>query len=497
MATMEKLDGSKVKLTIEVTAEAFEEATQKAYLKTRGKFNVPGFRKGKAPRKMIENAYGDFAFFDEAFEIVYPEAYRNAIEETGISPIGRPEIGIEEIGKDKPLVFTVEVAVRPEVELGEYKGIKVAKREYNVTDDMIDAEIQREREKIARYVDVEGRAVENGDMIRLNYSGSVDGVKFDGGTAEDQQLTIGSGTFIPGFEEQLIGVNVGEEKDVVVTFPEQYHAEELAGKEAVFACKVLAIQTKELPELDDEFAKDVSEFDTVAELKEGKKKELEEGLKREAEEAKINDVIKTATENAKVVIPDVMVQSQIDYMIQDISYRLSAQGMSIEDYVKFTGSTMEALRESFKGEAEIRVKSQLVIDAIAKAEGIEASEEEIDEAIKAYSERFGEEYAEKFIANLSEEDKLYFADQIVNDKTIKLLTDSAVEESEKKTAAKKTTAKKAAAKAEDEEKSEEKKTTRKCASKAKAEKTEEAEGEEKKTTAKKTTKKAAEKKEEE
>lgn len=490
MATMEKLDGSKVKLTITVTAEAFEEATQKAYLKTRGKFNLPGFRKGKAPRKMIENAYGEFAFFDEAFDLVYPEAYKKAIEETGIIPVGRPEIGIEEIGKGKDVVFTVEVAVRPEVKLGEYKGIKVEKREYNVTEEMVDAEIAREREKIARYVDVEGRAVENGDMIRLDYSGSVDGVKFDGGTAQDQQLTIGSGTFIPGFEEQLIGVNVGEEKDVVVTFPEQYHAEELAGKEAVFACKVLAIQTKELPELDDEFAKDVSEFDTLAELREGKKKELEEGLKREAEEAKINEVVKLATDNAEVVIPDVMIESQVDYMIQDISYRLSAQGMSIEDYVKFTGSTMEALRESFRGEAEIRVKSQLVIDAVAKAEGIEASKEEIDEAIKAYSERFGEEYAEKFIANLSEEDRLYFADQIVNDKTIKLLTDSAVEGAKKKAAAKKTASKKEEG---EEEKAEEPKKTRKSAPKANKEET----TDEEESKPKKTTKKAAAKKEEE
>ncbi|MBQ9833541.1 MAG: trigger factor [Clostridia bacterium] len=467
MATMEKLDGSKVKLTITVTAEEFEEATQKAYLKTRGKFNVPGFRKGKAPRKMIESAYGEFAFFDEAFEIVYPEAYKKAIEETGIQPVGRPDISLDDFGKDKPLVFSVEVPVRPEVKLGEYKGIKVVKHEYNVTDEMVDAEIEREREKIARIVDVEGRAVENGDMIRLNYSGSVDGVKFDGGTAEDQQLIIGSGTFIPGFEEQLIGVNAGEEKDVKVTFPTEYHAEELAGKEAVFACKVLAIQKKELPVVDDEFAKDVSEFDTVAELREGKKKELEEGLKREAEEAKINDVVKAVTDNAQVEIPDVMIESQIDYMIQDISYRLSAQGMSIEDYVKFTGSTMEALRESFKGEAETRVKAQLVIDAVAKEEKIEASADEIEEAIKTYAARFGEEYAEKFISNLSEEDRLYFADQIVNDKTIKLLTDNAVEGTAKKKAASKKTA---AAKAE---------------------------GEEKKPAAKRTLKKAAEKKEEE
>ena len=264
MATMEKLEGSKVKLTIEVAADEFEKAVEKAYLKTKKNFNVPGFRKGHAPRKVIENAYGWLVFFDDAFDIAYPEVYEAAVREHEITPVDRPEISILSCEQGAPVVFTAEVAVKPEVTLGAYKGIEVEKQEYNVTDEMVEAEIQKEREKIASTVEVTGRAVADGDKVNLDYSGSVDGVKFDGGTAENQELTIGSGMFIPGFEEQMVGMNVGEEKDITVTFPEQYHSEELAGKEAVFHVKVNAIEETVLPEADDEFAKDVSEFDTIA-----------------------------------------------------------------------------------------------------------------------------------------------------------------------------------------------------------------------------------------
>lgn len=453
MATMEKLSGSKVKLTITVSAEELEEATQKAYVKTRARFNIPGFRKGKAPRKMIENAYGPLAFFDDAFEIVYPDAYRGAVEETKIEPVGRPDVSIEDFGENKPLVFTAEVAVRPEVKLGKYKGIKVSAHEYNVTDEMVDAQIEREREKVARIIDVE-RPVQNGDVVNLDYAGSVDGVKFDGGTAAGQELVIGSGTFIPGFEEQLVSMELGGEKDVKVTFPKEYHADELAGKDAVFQVKINKIQVKELPHADDEFAKDVSEFDTIKELRESKRKELLESLKKEAEEAKINAVLKAATDDAAVEIPDVMIENQIDYMVEDIGQRLSMQGMSLTDYVKFSGTTMEALRNNFREEAALRVKTQLVLEAISKAESIEASPEEIEEAVKNYSVRFGKN-AEKFIEGLSDNDQSYFADQIITDKTIKLLSESAVEgakttpkakeEKTEKAEAKKPAAKKATA----------------------------------------------------
>ena len=398
MATMEKLEGSKVKLTIEVGADEFEKAVEKAYLKTKKNFNVPGFRKGHAPRKVIENAYGWLVFFDDAFDIAYPEVYEAAVREHEITPVDRPEISILSCEQGAPVVFTAEVAVKPEVTLGAYKGIEVEKQEYNVTDEMVEAEIQKEREKIASTVEVTGRAVADGDKVNLDYSGSVDGVKFDGGTAENQELTIGSGMFIPGFEEQMVGMNVGEEKDITVTFPEQYHSEELAGKEAVFHVKVNAIEETVLPEVDDEFAKDVSEFDTIAE----------------------------ACENAAVEIPEAMIERQMDHILNDIRYRLSMQGISLEDYCKYTGNSIEDMRKEMREDAAKRVKSQLVLEAIGKAEAVEAAAEEVEEKLNEYAAQFGDK-AESFKTGLTDEDKLYFADQIVLDKTIALLMDNAVE----------------------------------------------------------------------
>ena len=314
MATMEKLEGSKVKLTIEVAADEFEKAVQQAYLKTKKNYNVPGFRKGHAPRKVIENAYGWLVFFDEAFDIVYPEVYEAAVREHDITPVDRPDISILSCEQGAPVVFTAEVAVKPEVTLGAYKGIEVEKQEYNVTDEMVEAEIEREREKIASTVEVTDRAVQDGDNVNLDYSGSVDGVKFEGGTAEKQELTIGSGMFIPGFEEQMVGMNVGEEKDITVTFPEQYHSEELAGKEAVFHVKVNAIEETVLPEADDEFAKDVSEFDTIEELRADKRKKLEEAAALRAKNQRENELIEKACANASVEIPEAMIERQMDQL---------------------------------------------------------------------------------------------------------------------------------------------------------------------------------------
>ena len=370
MATMEKLEGSKVKLTIEVSAEQFEAATQKAYQKAGKRFNVPGFRKGKAPRKVIENMYGPLAFFDDAFDIVYPEAYQAAIAEQGVEPVDRPDVSIETLPDgENPLVFSLVVAVKPEVELGAYKGIEVEKRAYNVTDDEVDAAIAQLQEGVARMVDVD-RPVENGDTVNLDYSGSVDGVKFDGGTAQGQTLTIGSGQFIPGFEEQMVGMAVGEEKDIEVTFPEEYHAENLAGKKAVFAVKVNGIQVKELPALDDEFAKDVSEYDTLEALRDAKRQELLEQAEKNAKIQKENDVVRKAVENATVEVPDAMVERQIDSFLQDMGYRLQMQGISLEDYLKYTNTEISALRDQYRADAALRVKSQLVLEAISKAEAI-------------------------------------------------------------------------------------------------------------------------------
>ena len=426
MATMEKLEGSKVKLTIEIAADEFEKAVQEAYLKTRKKYSVPGFRKGHAPRKVIENAYGWIVFFDDAFDLVYPNAYEAAVQEHGITPVDRPDVSIVSVEQGAPIVFTAEVAVKPEVILGAYKGIEVEKQEYNVTDEMVEAEIDKEREKIASTSEITDRPVANGDKINLDYSGSVDGVKFEGGTAEGQELTIGSGTFIPGFEEQLVGMNPGEETDITVTFPEKYHSEELAGKEAVFHVKVNAILETNLPEADDEFAKDVSEFDTIAELRADKRKKLEEAEALHAKNVRENALITKACENATVEIPEAMIERQMDHMLNDIRYRLSMQGISLEDYCKYTGSSIEAMRKEMRGDAEKRVKSQLVLEAISKAEALEATAEEIEQKLDEYAAQFGDK-AESFKKGLTEEDKLYFADQIVLDKTIALLCDNAVE----------------------------------------------------------------------
>lgn len=445
MATMEKLEGSKVKLTIEVSAEQFEAATQKAYQKAGKRFNVPGFRKGKAPRKVIENMYGPLAFFDDAFDIVYPEAYQAAIAEQGVEPVDRPDVSIETLPEgETPLVFSLVVAVKPEVELGAYKGIEVEKRAYNVTDDEVDAAIAQLQEGVARMVDVD-RPVENGDTVNLDYSGSVDGVKFDGGTAQGQTLTIGSGQFIPGFEEQMVGMAVGEEKDIEVTFPEEYHAENLAGKKAVFAVKVNGIQVKELPALDDEFAKDVSEYDTLEALRDAKRQELLEQAEKNAKIQKENDVVRKAVENATVEVPDAMVERQIDSFLQDMGYRLQMQGISLEDYLKYTNTEISALRDQYRADAALRVKSQLVLEAISKAEAIEATPEEIGDKVAEYAKQFGNMTVEDFEKNLQADDRQYFADQVVVEKTLALLVENAKEVAPKKKATRK---KKAAAEAE-------------------------------------------------
>ena len=425
MASFEKLEGNKVKLGMTISAEDFDKAVDKAYLKLRKTITVPGFRKGHAPKGVIEKAYGWYVFVDDAFDEAYPAVYEAAVKEHDVKPVDRPDITILSAEKGEDVAFEAVVTVMPEVSLGQYKGIEVEKQEYNVTDEMVNAEIERERENVARMIDVE-RPIENGDEVELDYSGTVNGVKFEGGTAEHQTLVIGSGMFIPGFEEQMIGMNVGEEKDLNVKFPDEYHSDELKGKDAVFHVKVHAVRVKELPEADDEFAKDVSEFNTIAELRDHKKEELEKKAMNEAKAKKENDVIEKAVANATVDIPDVMIDRQADRMLNDIRYRLSMQGISLEDYCKYTGTKTEVMKAEMKNEAERRVKTQLVLDAIMKAEGIKAENDEIEKKIDEYCAQFDDK-AEEFKAKLNEDDKAYFEDQVLLDKTINMLVDSAIE----------------------------------------------------------------------
>jgi len=447
MATFEKLENNRVKLTISVSPEAFGAAVQKAYQKTANRFNVPGFRKGKAPRKVIESMYGESAFFEEAFDLVWGDAYDAALAEHKLTAIDKPSLDITTIGLEG-VVFTAEVQLKPEVTLGAYQKLEVPEPDFAVKDEEVMAEIEKEREKNARFIEVD-RAVENGDRVILDYSGSVNGEKFEGGTAEDQLLVIGSGTFIPGFEEQLVGLKAGDEKDINVKFPEEYSAP-LAGKDAVFAIKIKAVQVKELPELDDEFAKDISDFDTLEALKADKMAKMAEKAAKNRQTAIENIALQKAADNAIVDIPDVMVERQINYMLRDIAYQLSMSGLSLEDYVKYTGTDMNGLKESYRAEATARVKMQLVIEAIGEKEGVTCTDEDLVAIIAEYAEGSGKS-ADEFKKTLKDEDMEYLSDNVLARKAVKIVTDSAVlvkGEAEKKPA-KKAAAKKTEAKADD------------------------------------------------
>lgn len=425
MAQLEKLEGNKAKLTITIDAETFRKALNEAYKKTAGRYAVQGFRKGHAPRKVIETYYGEGIFYEDAFELCWGEPYDEAVKEHDLFVVDRPDVDILSIGENDGVVYTAEVTLKPEVTLGEYKGIAVPKADYTVSDEDVEKALEAERENQARFVDVD-RPAENGDRLLLDYSGSVDGEKFDGGTAEDQTLVLGSNTFIPGFEDQLVGVSAGESRDVNVTFPTEYHAEHLAGKAAVFACTVKAVQKKELPEIDDEFIGDISEFETVDAWKADKKAKMLEEKKKSLDNMRENLAIKGACDNATVDIPDCMIERQVDYMVQDIKYRLNGSGLDWDTYLKYLNTTEADMRKNYRAEAEARVKMQLVIDAVAKAENVQATEEELDEEIKKYAEN-GSADLESFKASLSEGDREYLSDRIVVDKTVKLITDAAVE----------------------------------------------------------------------
>lgn len=383
---VEKLEKNMAKLTIEVSAEDLDKAMEKAYQKQKSRISLPGFRKGKAPRKMIESMYGKGVFMEDAVNSLVPQEYTKALGECDLEIVSQPEINVTQMEPGKALIFTADVAVKPEVTLGDYKGVEVPKSEIAVTDEEVDAEVKKEQDKNARTVAVEDRAAANGDITTIDFEGFVDGVAFDGGKGTDYALTLGSGTFIPGFEDQLVGANAGDHVEVKVTFPEEYQAKELAGKEAVFQCDVKKIETKEVPELDDEFAKDVSEFDTLAEYKEDVKKKLTEKKEKEARTAKENAAVDKAIENAQMDIPELMTKTECRQMMDDFSRRMQQQGLSMEQYFQFTGATLDKMMEQVKPQAETRIKSRLVLEAVAAKEGIEATEEDYEEEIKTMAE---------------------------------------------------------------------------------------------------------------
>ena len=404
---VEKLEKNMAKLTIEASAEDFEKAIQKVYLKARGRINIPGFRKGKAPRKLIEKMYGTGVFYEDAANDLIPTAYAEALKDCDLEIVSRPEINVTQIESGKPFIFTAEVAVKPEVTLGEYKGVEVEKSDVEVTDEDINKEVDKERENNSRTIDVDDRAVESGDIIKLDFDGSVDGVPFAGGKAENYTLTIGSGSFIPGFEDQLIGTKIGEDKDVTVTFPEDYHEKSLAGKEAVFKCKVNAITVKELPDADDEFASEVSEFETLAEYKEDIKKKLTEKKEKEARAKKEAQAVEKAVENATMEIPDAMIDTQVQSMMEDFARRMQSQGLSLEQYFQFTGMDAKKMHDQMKPEALKRIQNSLVLEAVAKAENIEISDEKVDEEIAKMAEAYKMEVEKlKDLIGESEKDQM-------------------------------------------------------------------------------------------
>lgn len=392
--TFAKAEKSTVKINIDLSEKEWNEAIDAAYEKTKGRFSLPGFRKGKVPKHLLESTYGKGVFYEEAINQAFPKYYSEILEkETSILAVAAPEIDVKKID-DKHLSIEAIVAVKPEVTLGEYKGIKFKKVEYNVKDEDVENEIKRLQESRSRLVDVTDRAVENGDTVVIDYSGSVDGVKFEGGTAEKQTLVIGSGSFIPGFEDQIIGMKIGEDKDLKVKFPEEYHAENLKGKDAVFAVKLHEIKKKELPEVNDEFIKDAAGAESVDAYKKEVRERLEKQNADRAEREIEDAIVQKITDNASVEIPDAMIEAQIDRMVQEMDYRLSYQGLKLADYLKYIGQTMEDYRKNYREQAEKLVKSQLVIEKIIDTEKLEATDAEVDEKIEEMAKAQGKKAPE-------------------------------------------------------------------------------------------------------
>ena len=415
-----------VKLVIEASAEEFEAGLNAAYNKNKNKISVPGFRKGKAPRKMIEQLYGSQIFFEDAANEIIPDAYADAAKESGLDIVSQPKVSIEQLEAGKPFIFAAEVAVRPEVELGEYKGVEVTKADAEVTDADVEEELKKVQDQNSRTVSVEDRAVKDGDMTVIDFEGFIDGEAFEGGKGENYPLTIGSHSFIDTFEEQMIGMNIGEEKELNVTFPEDYHAENLKGKPATFKVTVKEIKEKQLPELDDDFAQDVSDFDTLAEYKDDLKKKIAERKESEAKAKKESEAIEKVVEAAKMDIPQAMIDTQVNRMLEDFAMRLQQQGLSVEQYFQYTGMTADKIMEEMKPEAVKRIKNSLVLEAVAKAENIEVSEEEFEAELQKMADMYKMEI-EKIKEFMQDAEAKQMKDDISIQKAVELIVSSAVE----------------------------------------------------------------------
>ncbi len=424
---VEKLEKNMAKLTVEVSAEDLEKAIEKVYQKQKKQISIPGFRKGKVPRMMVEKMYGKEVFYEDAANDLIPDAYDKAVDECEEDIVSSPKIEVTQIEAGKPFIFTATVALKPEVKLGEYKGVKIEKIDREVTEEEVMAEINKERENNATHNTVDDSPVKAGDSTVSDFEGFVDGVAFDGGKGENYPLTIGSGAFIPGFEEQLVGAEIGKEVEVKVTFPEEYQAEELQGKEAVFKCTVLEIKEKEIPELDDEFASEVSEFETLDEYKEDVRKNLTEKKEKDAKSARENEAVEAAVKASEMEIPEAMLETQQRQMVDEFAQRITMQGMSMEQYMQFTGATYEKMIEQVKPQAEERIKSRLVLEAIAKAENIVATEEDYDEEMKTMAEVYQMEI-DKVKELMGEREKKNIMQDLAVRKAAEFVAENAVEE---------------------------------------------------------------------
>ena len=423
---VEKLEKNMVKLTIEATAEEFDKSIEKAYQKTKNKINVQGFRKGKAPRSIIEKMYGESVFYEDAANDIIPGAYEKAAQESGLDIVSTPDINVVQIEAGKPFIFTAEVAVKPEVTLGQYKGIEVETKEVEVTEDEVTQKIEQEREQNSRMIVVEDRPVKDGDITVIDFEGFVDEEAFEGGKAEDYSLTIGSNSFIPGFEDQLIGKEAGEELEVNVTFPEEYHAEDLAGKDAVFKVKIKEIKEKELPELDDDFAQDVSEFDTLDEYKESIKATIKESKEKEIKTEKENEIVDKVIENATMEIPEPMIQTQVNQMADDMAQRMQQQGLSMEQYLQITGMDPSKFFETLRPQALKRIQSRLVLEAIVKEENIKATDEEFEKELENMAAMYRVE-VDKLKEMIGDNEKEMMMQDIAVQKAVDLIASEAKE----------------------------------------------------------------------
>ena len=420
-AVLESREGNKVSFNFEVEANKFEEALQKVYLKNRGSFNIPGFRKGKVPRKIIETTYGEEIFYEDAINLILPQVYSEALDELKIDPVDTPNVDIEEIKKGEPIRVNIEVDVKPEIKLGDYENMEVEKVELEMTDEVLENELKAVQEQNARLIDGSDKEIESGDIAKIDFEGFLDGEAFEGGKAEDHDLEIGSNSFIPGFEDQLLGKKKGEEVEVNVTFPEEYHQETLAGKEVVFKVVIKDVKTKEVPELDDEFVKDISEFDTLEEYKADLRGKLEEEISNQAKIEKENRVLEKLIEESEMEIPKGMIESQIDEEIKQFDFRLRGQGLELEKYLELTGSDMAGLREQLKDIATNKVKVNLVIEAVVEKEAIQVEEEEIEVELRKMAEQYRSEDIEGFVEDMKKGSVEFLKTGIANEKAVKVL----------------------------------------------------------------------------